>query len=320
MNRLTLRQKLWLPLVLSWLCLLLITLWSTWETRTLRLEERQRDLQNISESVFSIIKDYGQMAQDGKLTADEARAQALARIKMIRYGKDGYFSINQTNSVMVMHPIKAEMNGKDMSGFTDPAGNHLFEEISRVGKSGGGFVDYLWPKPGAEAPQPKKSYVLYYQPWDWCLVTGTYMDDIETAFHASLVKALGLLFGVGLLMTVVVVAVTRSLQRKLGGEPAYAARIAGRIAAGDLAVPVETRSGDRDSMLYAMAQMQRELTGTIGNIKSSADSIASATKQIAAGNADLSQRTEQQASSLEETASSMEELTSIVKQNADNAR
>ncbi|MCQ9372568.1 cache domain-containing protein, partial [Corynebacterium sp. 35RC1] len=118
-----------------------------------------------------------------------------------------------------------------------------------MGKSGGGFVDYLWPKPGAEAPQPKKSYVLYYQPWDWCLVTGTYMDDIETAFHASLVKALGLLFGVGLLMTVVVVAVTRSLQRQLGGEPAYAARIAGRIAAGDLAVPVETRSGDRDSML-----------------------------------------------------------------------
>ena len=320
MNRLTLRQKLWLPLVLSWLCLLLITLWSTWETRTLRLEERQRDLQNISESVFSLIKDYGQMAQDGKLTADEARAQALARIKTVRYGKDGYFSINQTNSVMVMHPIKPEMNGKDMSGFTDPAGNHLFDEISRTGKSGGGFVDYLWPKPGADAPQPKKSYVLYYQPWDWCLVTGTYMDDIETAFHASLIKALGLLLAVGLLMTVVVVAVTRSLQRQLGGEPAYAASIAGRIAAGDLAVQVETRSGDRDSMLYAMAQMQRELTGTIGNIKNSADSIASATKQIAAGNADLSQRTEQQASSLEETASSMEELTSIVKQNADNAR
>jgi len=71
---------------------------------------------------------------------------------------------------------------------------------------------------------------------------------------------------------------------------------------------------------FAMPQMQQQLTGTISDIKNSADSIASATKQIAAGNADLSQRTEQQASSLEETASSMEELTSIVKQNADNAR
>ncbi|MGN7101543.1 methyl-accepting chemotaxis protein [Ralstonia holmesii] len=114
--------------------------------------------------------------------------------------------------------------------------------------------------------------------------------------------------------------IARRLSRQLGGEPSYAADIARRIAAGDLAVHVQTRPGDRDSMLFAMAQMQQQLTGTITNIKSSADSIASATKQIAAGNADLSQRTEEQASSLEETASSMEELTSIVKQNADNAR
>ncbi|ANH75694.1 hypothetical protein ACS15_5816 [Ralstonia insidiosa] len=114
--------------------------------------------------------------------------------------------------------------------------------------------------------------------------------------------------------------IARRLSRQLGGEPSYAADVARRIAGGDLAVQVQTRPGDRSSMLFAMSQMQQQLTGTISNIKSSADSIASATKQIAAGNADLSQRTEEQASSLEETASSMEELTSIVKQNADNAR
>ena len=116
------------------------------------------------------------------------------------------------------------------------------------------------------------------------------------------------------------IVIARRLSRQLGGEPSYAADVARRIAAGDLAVQVQTRPGDRDSMLFAMSQMQQQLTGTISNIKSSADSIASATKQIAAGNADLSQRTEEQASSLEETASSMEELTSIVKQNADNVR
>ena len=116
------------------------------------------------------------------------------------------------------------------------------------------------------------------------------------------------------------IVIARRLSRQLGGEPSYAADVARRIAGGDLAVQVQTRPGDRSSMLFAMSQMQQQLTGTIGHIKTSADSIASATKQIAAGNADLSQRTEQQASSLEETASSMEELTSIVKQNADNAR
>ncbi len=141
-------------------------------------------------------------------------------------------------------------------------------------------------------------------------------DDAQRSRLVMIVMAcVGALIGI-----VLGIVIARRLSRQLGGEPAYAAEVARRIAAGDLAVQVRTRPGDSDSMLFAMAQMQQQLTGTISNIKSSADSIASATKQIAAGNADLSQRTEEQASSLEETASSMEELTSIVKQNADNAR
>ncbi|WP_199030090.1 methyl-accepting chemotaxis protein [Ralstonia sp. ASV6] len=320
MNRLTLRQKLWLPLVLSWLCLLVITLWSAWSARTVRMEERQRDLQNVSATAFSVIKEYGQLAQDGKMTVEEAKAQTIARLKDMRYGTDGYFSLSRTDTVSVMHPIKPEMVGKNMSAATDPEGKHLFVDIAQMAKAGGGFVRYLWPKPGSDKAEPKLTYVSYYEPWDWSMTTGLYIDDVDAAFRASLMQSLGLLLGVGLLMTVVVVAVTRGLQRQLGGEPAYAADVAARIAGGDLAVRVQTRQGDRDSMLFAMSQMQQQLTGTISDIKNSADSIASATKQIAAGNADLSQRTEQQASSLEETASSMEELTSIVKQNADNAR
>jgi methyl-accepting chemotaxis protein len=68
-----------------------------------------------------------------------------------------------------------------------------------------------------------------------------------------------------------------------------------------------------------MGAMQGQLVGLIGQVRSSADSIATASAQIAEGNNDLSGRTEQQASALEETAASMEELSSTVKQNADNA-
>ncbi len=77
---------------------------------------------------------------------------------------------------------------------------------------------------------------------------------------------------------------------------------------------------DQQSLLFAMKTMQQNLVQTIGQIRQSTNTIATASSQIAAGNLDLSARTEQQASSLEETASSMEELTSTVKQNADNAR
>ncbi|QYF96229.1 MCP four helix bundle domain-containing protein [Massilia sp. PAMC28688] len=114
--------------------------------------------------------------------------------------------------------------------------------------------------------------------------------------------------------------ITNSLTRQLGGEPAYATAVAGTIAAGDLATPVELRHGDQRSLLFAMESMRRALVNIVGQVRMGTDTIATASNQIAVGNLDLSSRTEEQASSLEETASSMEELTSTVKQNADNAR
>jgi methyl-accepting chemotaxis protein len=114
--------------------------------------------------------------------------------------------------------------------------------------------------------------------------------------------------------------ITRHLLRQLGGEPDYAATIAGKIAAGDLAVPVDTKDGDESSLLFAIRSMRDNLAGIVGQVRTGTDAIACASRQIAAGNLDLSSRTEEQAASLGETASSMEELTSTVKQNADNAQ
>lgn len=113
--------------------------------------------------------------------------------------------------------------------------------------------------------------------------------------------------------------IARRLSRQLGGEPHYAAQIAGRIAAGDLTVHIDTRPGDDKSLLWALKDMREKLVSIVARIGESSDSISAASEQLSRGNTDLSQRTEQQAASLEETASSMEELTSTVRNNADNA-
>ena len=114
--------------------------------------------------------------------------------------------------------------------------------------------------------------------------------------------------------------ITGGLLKQLGGEPSYAAEIAGKIAGGDLAVSIETKPGDRSSVLFAIKAMHDNLADIVGEVRAGADAIAAESRQIATGTLDLSARTEDQASSLEETASSMEELTSTVKQNADNAK
>ncbi|MVT29652.1 chemotaxis protein [Acidovorax citrulli] len=114
--------------------------------------------------------------------------------------------------------------------------------------------------------------------------------------------------------------VTRSITRQLGGEPDYATGIVRQIAQGNLAVEVDTRAGDRSSLLAGMKDMRDQLARVVGQVRQSSDSIATGSTQIATGNADLSQRTEEQASNLQQTAASMEQLTATVKHNGDTAR
>jgi len=113
---------------------------------------------------------------------------------------------------------------------------------------------------------------------------------------------------------------SRRLRVQLGGEPDYAAHVAGNIARGDLSVHVAVQPGDRDSLLYAMSQMAGSLGQLVGEVAGGARVVAETSAQIAQGNVDLSQRTEEQACTLQETASSMEELTTTVMQNAESAR
>ncbi|MBH3122870.1 methyl-accepting chemotaxis protein [Serratia ureilytica] len=94
-----------------------------------------------------------------------------------------------------------------------------------------------------------------------------------------------------------------------------------RIAAGDLATPIQVYGRNEISLLFASLQRtQQSLIGTVGAVRDGAESILIGLQEIAEGNNDLSSRPEQQAASLEETAASMEQLTATVKQNADNAR
>ena len=141
------------------------------------------------------------------------------------------------------------------------------------------------------------------------------------AIYGQSLRWIGVLAALSVLICIAVATViTRGLLRQLGGEPAYAASIAGRIALGELAIDVHTRDGDDSSLLFAIKTMRDNLAAIVGKVRLGTESIATASTEIASGNRDLSQRTEQQAGSLEEVASSMEELISTVRQNADNAQ
>jgi methyl-accepting chemotaxis protein len=148
--------------------------------------ERRAGLAQINDNAIAIFNKYYKMEQDGSLTRAEAQERAKDVVAAMRYAPDGYLWINDMQPAMVMHPIKPELNGKDLSQNKDPNGKHLFVEFVNVVKANKeGFVDYYWPKPGFEAPVEKFSHVIGFEPWGWVVGTGVYSDDLAALFRQT---------------------------------------------------------------------------------------------------------------------------------------
>jgi methyl-accepting chemotaxis protein len=304
-----------------WFGLILIGGFGAWQNRASMVSDRRDQLTSLIDQANHVVARYYAMAQQHAITEDEAKKQALATLESMRYGKDGYISVNDSQPVMLMHPFKKEMVGKNLAQFADPAGNHLFVDIVNAGNhEGGGFVDYLWAKPGSEKPVAKTSYSQHFQPWDWYVVTGMYMDDVQRAFYAGLLRWLAITVALGGIATGIMLLVLRSVRRSLGGDLEVAVEHAQLMAGGNLAVRVPVKDNDAGSLLHALQTMQAGLVDTVSRVRAGTENINVGASEIAAGNTDLSQRTEEQAAALVQTASSMDQMTVNVKQNADSAQ
>jgi diguanylate cyclase (GGDEF)-like protein/PAS domain S-box-containing protein len=142
----------------------------------------------------------------------------------MRYDGSEYFWINDLQPRMVMHPVMPELDGKDLSDFTDPNGKRLFVEfVDTVRKSGAGFVEYLWPKPGLTQPVPKISYVKGFSPWGWVIGSGIYIDDVNRIFWDAMRWQVGIIAVAILLLGGLMVLVARRVEREING---YAAKLA----------------------------------------------------------------------------------------------
>lgn len=289
--------------------------------KSLLMQDRQEKVRNLVEVAHGLVAHYDKQVQAGKLSKEEAQQAAIAAIKDLRYDKIEYFWINDLNDLMVMHPIKPEMDGKKLDQLKDKAGKLLFVEFNQtVKKQGAGFVDYLWPKPGFEDPVPKISYVKGYEPWGWVIGSGIYTDDVNAIFKQEAIKFLIWGLAIGGLISVSLFLVRRSLLRILGGEPHEATVITKRIAAGDLTVDIRTEAGDSTSLIASMKEMQETLRGMIGSIVGGAEQLSTAAAQLMRASEEVTGSAREQSESAASMAAAMQEMTVSIDQVAENAR
>jgi len=156
--------------------------------RTLILQERTSNVQQAVETAYGVLDYYQKQEASGSLPRAEAQKKAMDAIKLLRYGNNEYFWLNDMQPKMIMHPIKPELDNKDLSTNKDPTGKFLFVEfVNMVKKAGAGPVDYMWPKPGSDKPVQKVSYVKGFEPWGWILGSGVYVDTVDATVRGRAV-------------------------------------------------------------------------------------------------------------------------------------
>src|SRR6185295_14025122 len=214
--RMTVGRKIYALICLCFVGLLGVAFFESQELASSLNQQKQIELRHLGEVALGIVKEEHAAAQKGDVPAADAQKRAMARIGALRYGNNDYYWINDMHPKMVMHPIKPEMNGNDLSAYKDSNGKLLFVDfVETVKKSGSGFVPYEWPKPGFDKPQPKLSYVVGFAPWNWVVGTGVYIDGLKVQAWASTQRSLIVAGVILLFMLVVSIFVARSVTAPL---------------------------------------------------------------------------------------------------------
>jgi len=260
---------------------------------------------------------WAQAQESGaKMSREQAQQLAMRAISGLRYEGIEYFWINDMHPRMVMHPIKPELDGRDVAGIKDPNGFELFKAfVATVRKDGKGFVAYQWPKPGSDKPVDKVSYVQGFEPWGWVIGSGIYTGDLREAFMGRLA------------WTCAVVAATlliagylfHSFYRVMEGGLKETRRHLQAMTVGDLTTsPAPWGRDEAAHLMLELRGMQDSLRAMVRRVRHSSDEIVRSSSEISSGARDLSGRTEEAAANLEESAASMDEISSTVANSADH--
>ncbi|SMF36873.1 cache domain-containing protein [Desulfovibrio gilichinskyi] len=186
------------------------------------LSQKKASLKHMTQVAISLLDHIRTQEKDGLITAEEARKKGTDILQSLRFGPDNkdYFWVMDYSPRMIMHPYRPEMNGKELTDYVDLQGKHLFREMANATETTGeGFVNYYWQwkdKPGTIAP--KLSFVKKYDPWQWIIGTGLYLDDVEaevaTQNRQLIMMTIGI-FGILLLLSIYSIVQSREAGKKL---------------------------------------------------------------------------------------------------------
>uniref|UniRef100_UPI000469013B cache domain-containing protein n=1 Tax=Sulfurospirillum arcachonense TaxID=57666 RepID=UPI000469013B len=142
---------------------------------------RKTELKNEIEIVKGIVQaQYSALKKEGK-DDKEIKYTIKETLRGLKFFKDksGYVFIYEHDGTNVLFPIKPQLEGKNLNQIKDKNGVFVIQDLIKAAKNGGGIVAYLWPKKKDAVPEQKFSYATNFEPYNWMIGTGVYVDNVH---------------------------------------------------------------------------------------------------------------------------------------------
>ncbi|NWK77527.1 methyl-accepting chemotaxis protein [Aquitalea sp. LB_tupeE] len=290
---------------------------SLYITRSTLQSEKREQITMLLRMAENTLDYYAKQEASGKLNRQQAQDQARKTLKALKVD-DIYFFARDKDNRLVLHP-KTEREGKVDMGSTVPDGRTtvaVYDEALQ--KDHYGIVTILTSRGANKEQLPKLNGVVRFDPWGWTIGTGFFIDDIDALFWKQGTVLLVLSAVAVVTLILLGTAMSRSIVRSLGGEPAYAAQVVRHIAQGDLTERIEV-NGPPESLLAAMQEMQQKLREMISQIRQSTDDIGVAGQQLSQQMQKVDEVSGIASNSTASAAASIEQLSVSIDHVKDNA-
>jgi methyl-accepting chemotaxis protein len=306
-----------------WVGLIKVRTYSITQTQEIMLNGQKEKLKVATHSMAVSL---------GSLIANESSQEKKIiflreAVDKVRFEDDesGYFFIYE-GTVNVALPIKKEREGKDLADIKDINGVYYVKELAKLANQGGGFVTWIFTKPG-KGDVPKLGYSELIPGTNIWIGTGVYIDNIDDkkasiaeSISSSVNKTLISTIFVIIVLLVIVVILNMSITRSVTTPISEAMLATQKLAEGNLTTSFNTNYSDEVGMLMKdLQKMTNKLKEVLEYIKDTADSVAASSNQLNSASGQVAQGANQQASAAEELSSSIEQMAANVQQNSDNA-
>jgi methyl-accepting chemotaxis protein len=272
-----------------------------------------------------------------KDVTDKEQAVAVIRnlVDQIRYESDksGYFLVYD-GTVNVALPPKKELQGKDLAGIKDKNGVMIVQEMRDKARAGGGFVNYIWAKPGAGDTR-KLTYAEMIPGTQMWIGTGVYLDNIEvykdqmagdigsmvSKRTTTMVLVSGLIFAAIIALCLfIALGIVRALKEMVVGFRDIAE------GEGDLTKRIAIQSKDEiaelagwfNTFLAKLQDMIRKITDNSTHVDRSSTELSEIASMMSHGAGETSSRADNVSAAAEEMTTSLNNVAAAMEQSSTN--